>query len=134
MDKIEQKINKDSSNNQQIGIQNNYYIGLSAEDVQKKVEKVFSDNFPRLQEEAMKVADRRAQELFDEMVIKLKRQGVKDYSAFKTPDMQYVFYEAQKNYARFGGEELKKLLISILAKRVKHDDDFYYRLLLDKAM
>ena len=50
------------SDTTQIGEQNNYY-GMTAEEASNLAIKLFMDNFPRLQEEAKKIAKERAEEL-----------------------------------------------------------------------
>lgn len=59
------------SDTTQIGEQNNYY-GMTAEEASNLAIKLFMDNFPRLQEEAKKIAKERAEELCKNIVDKLK--------------------------------------------------------------
>lgn len=58
------------SDTTQIGEQNNYY-GMTAEEASNLAIKLFMDNFPRLQEEAKKIAKERAEELCKNIVDKL---------------------------------------------------------------
>ena len=60
------------SDTTQIGEQNNYY-GMTAEEASNLAIKLFMDNFPRLQEEAKKIAEERAEELCKNIVDKLKK-------------------------------------------------------------
>ena len=63
------------SDTTQIGEQNNYY-GMTAEEASNLAIKLFMDNFPRLQEEAKKIAKERAEELCKNIVDKLKKQNL----------------------------------------------------------
>ena len=77
------------SDTTQIGEQNNYY-GMTAEEASNLAIKLFMDNFPRLQEEAKKIAKERAEELCKDIVDKLEKQGKTNFSEFSDPDIQYI--------------------------------------------
>lgn len=118
----------------QIGQQNNYN-GLSPEDASKLAINLFMENFPKLQQQAMEKVEKRIKEFCDSVMQKLADDNVQDYSAFTEPDVQYALYEAQKNYARFGTEEMLSKLTSLIAKRVNHnDDDMCLKVAIDQAI
>ena len=77
------------SDTTQVGEQNNYY-GMTAEEASNLAIKLFMDNFPRLQEEAKKIAKERAEELCKNIVDKLKKQGKTNFSEFSDPDIHYM--------------------------------------------
>lgn len=121
------------SNTNQIAIQKNYY-GLSAKEASELAIQLFLDNFPKLQEEAARIAQQRAGELCESIIDKLQNQGQSDYSAFAEPDMQFVLNKAQQEYARFGTDDLCELLSSIIVNRVNYNDDIHMKIVLDEAV
>lgn len=107
---------------------------LSAEDASKIAIGLFMDNFPKLQVEARKVAKERADEFCQEVMDKLQKCSANDYSVFKEPDTQYILYEAQKNYARFGTKEMLETLTNLVSKRVEYNKETVLKVSLDKAI
>jgi len=120
------------SDTTQIGVQNNY--GISAEEASRLAINLFMDNFPKLQEEAKEIARVRAEELCKEVIDKLVSGGKSDYSEFTDPDVQYVFYEAQKGYARFGEKETLQMLRELIVNRVNFNETGYMKRIYDKAI
>lgn len=130
---IEQK-SSFGSETTQIATQNNYY-GMTPEEAFKMAMKLFQDNFPVLQQIAADTAKKRAEELVNSVVEELNKYNVKDYSAFADPDIQYIFLEAQKSYARFGSEEKISLISKLLANRIAgNNEESSYKVVLDKAI
>ena len=122
-----------ASGNTQIGVQNNYN-GISVEKATRVLMDVFLDNFPRLQQIAMETAKARAEEICQKTMQKLADIGIHDLSPFSDPDVQYVFLNAQIDYARQGTEELLSILSSLLATRVAHNDEHYIKLVIDRSL
>ena len=123
----------------QIGVQNNeenhYHIGLSLEDASQIAINLFMDNFPKLQEKAIETVKERVEEFCSETIDKLSKQNTTDFSAFTDPDVQYVLYKAEENYARFGTKEKLDALSSLIANRVKYNDDsFNLKIAIDEAI
>ena len=48
--------------------------------------------------------------------------------------MQYCLLEAQKDYARFGTNELRNSLANLIATRAAYDKDFKIKVVIDKAI
>lgn len=117
----------------QIGVQNINY-GISPEAVCQMAIDLFMENFPKLQSLAAETARERAEEFCTATIEKLKADNVQDFSAFGNPDVQYVLYQAQRDYARMGTDELLEQLTSLLCMRVTHDQDFVLKSMIDKAM
>ena len=117
----------------QIGQQNNYY-GISPDQACQMAVNLFMQNFPKLQDIARETAESRASEFCNEAVQKILIHGIQDFSSFADPDVQYILYEAQKNYARFGTSEMLGTLSELIAKRVEHDKDFVLKVAIDKAV
>lgn len=120
------------SDTTQIATQNNYY-GLNAQEASKVAIDLFMENFPKLKEEAAKIARERADELINEVIIRLSENGKVDFSEFGDPDMQYVLIKSQQEYARFGTQELLNILSDLLINRINYNEDQYLKLLLDEA-
>lgn len=143
--------NQRGHDNTQIGVQNNnetidnsqhnqfvqqtVNVGVSLEEVSRMVTNLFLDNFPRMYQIAKEVADKRADELWNEIVKKLEPLNGNDLQAFIEPDVQYVLYEAQKSYARFGTEEMLGMLSSLIKGRIKNNDSqICLKVAIDKAI
>lgn len=117
----------------QIG-QQNVYNGLTPEEASRLAIDLFMDNFPKLQRQAMDKVDERVSVFCNTIMKKLVEENVEDFSAFTEPDVQYVLYEAQNNYARFGTEELLGNLSNLITQRIKYDSDEYLKIIIDKAI
>ena len=92
------------------------------------------ENFPKLQEEARKIANERADELCKKVLSDLATKGINNLTAFSEPDVQYVILEAQKKYARFGNQGLLDSLSELISSRIQNDDKTYYTRIIDKAL
>lgn len=122
------------SDTTQIGIQNNY-TGLNPSDACNLAMRLFYDNFPKLQACAEETAKKRVEELSEEIFGKLQKSNVTNFEPFKDPDVQYVLFEAQKNYARFGTKEMLNNLSGLIVKRIEyHEDNFILKVTIDKAI
>lgn len=130
--KIEQKTGKNSSGIN-VGVQN-VYNGISLEQAVEITNKLFIDNFPKLQEEAMIVANKRMDELEAKLFKKLSENPNINYSVFADPDMQYVLFEAEKTYARVGNRESLDGLCSLIETRIENNEDDYLKLIIDSAI
>lgn len=117
----------------QIANQNNYY-GMTAEEASSLTIKLFMDNFPKLQEEARKIAEERVEELCKNIIDKLDRQGKKDFSEFSDPDVQYILNKSHQEYARFGTDTLYELLSDLIVYRINYNNDYYMKIILDEAV
>lgn len=117
----------------QIVEQNNYY-GMTAEEVSRLAIGLFMDNFPKLQEEAQRVAQDRVEEFCQKIIQKLQEQGKTDFGEFSDPDMQFILNKSQHEYARFGTNELLELLSEIIINRVNYNNDYYMKIILDEAI
>jgi len=127
------QIAKSGSDGVQIGIQN-IYNGLTPEQATKIAIELFYQNFPKLQEEAQKIANERAEALVKQFIKQLAEEHITDLSCFQDPDIQYELYEAQKQYARFGTQEMLEFLSKLLTKRIKQGEDNTLRISIDKAI
>lgn len=129
---VEQKAGIGSTTTQ-IAEQNNHF-GMTSEEACRVALSLFMDNFPKLQQIAKETAEKRVEELCDEIIKKLEKEQIRDFSSFTDPDVQYVLLDAQQNYARFGTEELLSNLSDLIISRIKYDSDDYLKILIDKAI
>lgn len=120
-----------ASNSTQIGVQ---YVGMTPEQAARQTIDLFMDNFPKLQTLAKETAEQRATELCDEILKKLEGKQVKDFTPFTQPDVQFVLYEAQKNYARFGEKDVMKILTELIVNRIQNDDKAHFKRIVDNAV
>lgn len=119
------------SNVTQIAVQNN---GMQPQEACQLAINLFMDNFPKLQQIAADTARERADEFCRTTIEKLQHANVRDYSAFTDPDVQYILYDAQKNYARFGTKQMLGTLTDLVANRVTNNDEFILKVTIDKAI
>ena len=110
------------------------YNGISPEDASKLAIELFMDNFPKLKEQARKEVEKSVQEFCDTTIKKLIDAKLNDFSAFSTPDIQYILVEAQKQYARFGNADLLDILSDLVVQRVISNENNYFKIVLDKAI
>lgn len=109
----------------QIGVQ---YVGMTPDDASKLAIGLFNNNFPKLQETAQQTARERAEELCESFFNRLKSDGFTNFNQFADPDVQYVLYEAQKNYARFGDKSSMNTLSELIIKRVNNNSSHIKRI------
>lgn len=120
-----------ASNSTQIGIQ---YVGMTPEQAARQTIDIFMDNFPKLQAIAQDTAEQRATELCNEILKKLEDKQVRDFTAFTQPDVQFILYEAQKNYVRFGEKEVIKILTELVVNRIQNDEKGHFKRIIDNAI
>ena len=118
----------------QVGVQNNYY-GLTPQQACQMTMELFYNNFPKLQEEAKALVEKRVTELMDEIAAQLCKKNITDMSPLAEPDVQYAIFEAQKNYARFATNESLSTLSSLVAERIRQNDSgICLKVAIDKAI
>lgn len=121
------------SENTQIAVQNNNY-GLTARDAMEMTLQLFRDNFPKLQQEAYEIVEKRINEFTETFFQKLAVSEFSNYQKFVDPAIQYTLFKAQKEYAKTGDEELKEYLISVLLERTKCESRNLKQIVLDEAI
>ena len=111
---------------------NNY--GVSYSEVKEIAMDVFSNNFYKLGEEAGNIAKIRAEEFIEDY---LKKLNFHDPDAIKNtndPDLQYVIYNAQKEHARLGNQDISDLLVEALISRTKENELPLNKIILNEAL
>ena len=129
---VEQRVGK-RSNGKTIGVQNNYN-GITPEKAVEITNKLFIDNFPKLQEQALELVNQRISELQNSIFERLRGTGFVNYGVFADPDMQYTYFEAQKSYARFGTDELLNILSSLIVSKAENSGNDYKKRVIDSAI
>lgn len=109
-------------------------VGLTYNDVRQIADDVFKANFLMLQGEARSIAQQRAEELITSFLVELQKEKDIEMDAAKDPDMQYVLFTAQRDYARSGNKDLEMLLVDILVQRVKIGNDELKKIVLNEAI
>ena len=92
----------------------NVQLGLTYEEVRQAALDVFDANFHKLSLAAADIARSRAEHLVEEYLNRLQADAPEALSEMADPDMQYVLYTAQREYARQGDEDLGDLLVQLL--------------------
>lgn len=122
------------SHTTQIATQNNYH-GLTPKEACELAMQMFYDNFPKLQEEARKIAEERVSELMSKIGTKMGEKKLTDMTPFGDPDVQYVMFETQKNYARFGTKEMLSTISELVAERIQYNHEkICLKVAIDKAI
>ena len=122
------------SNTTQIANQNNYY-GLTPKEACDMALQLFYENFPKLEKIAREIVEKRMDELMKEIAQKVEDKKIVDMSPFGDPDVQYVMYEAQKNYARFGTKEMLSHISELIVSRIQHNHGkICLKVAIDKAI
>ena len=134
-----QKGNNNTQVGEQTNIENKITLvnnGLSPSEASKLAMDLFYDNFPKLQQIASDTARQRAEEITNQIIENLSNCGVININALANPDVQYVLYEGQKNYARFGEKDKLSLLSDLISKRIEVDnnDNTSLKIAIDKAV
>ena len=108
--------------------------GLTLAEAKEVAIDVFKANALELRGIAQAVALFRAEEITNEFLNKVSTENPTSAGSLADPDMQYILFEAQKEYARSGEEDLKEALIDLLAKRAVQTERDLRTLALNEAI
>jgi len=132
-DDIQKQATGDNSTNLQ-GKEITIYQGISYKDAKEIALDVYKANFLALSEKAATEAVRRAEELTDTFLEKLKEEMPAAVQALQEPAMQMALYTAQKEYARTGDKDLESLLVDILVERAQQTERTIQQIVLDESL
>lgn len=109
--------------------------GLSFEAVERLVHLLLENNFPKLQEEAAKIARQSVDKLIHETYDKLANK-IENISTEKLadPGVQYTIYEAIKSVARKGDKSPIELLAELLELRMEKNNTDILDIFIDEAV
>ena len=108
------------------------YIGMSPQEATELAFKLFFENFPKLQEEAVKIVEERVKKFLENLIVNIDKNKL---DAFKDPGVQYSLFDAQKQYVKYGNESMLDILVRIVSERINHfDENLAFNVVLDKAI
>ncbi|WP_375320667.1 LPO_1073/Vpar_1526 family protein [Aliivibrio logei] len=108
--------------------------GISYSDARDIALDVYKSNFLQLSHDAAELARSRAEQLTDSFLEKLKEENETAISEMKQPAMQAALYEAQKQYAKSGDEDLEFMLVDMLVQRASTPERNTKQIVLDEAL
>lgn len=108
--------------------------GLSYSEVKEITADLFEQNFPKMIGIAKETVEKRISEFEEKLIEKLKNEKIENLEEFKTPDMLYITYEAQKSYVLCEDKELADVLLELIVSRAKEKDDNFSKVLLNEAI
>lgn len=95
---------------------------------------MFKANAIELAGVAQSIAVARAEQLTNDFLTKLEAEMPERANALADPDVQSVVFQAQREFARSGEEDLRVALVDLLAQRVGEDDRNLRTLALNEAI
>ncbi|WP_374107834.1 LPO_1073/Vpar_1526 family protein [Microbacterium sp. Au-Mic1] len=123
----------DNSTNYQAG-KDIHVHGLTIDEARVVALDVFRSNAIELAGVAQALAVARAERLTDEFLAKLEREIPARVGQLADPDVQSVVFQAQKEIARSGEEDLRTALVDLLAARVGEEERNLRALALNEAI
>ena len=80
------------------------------------------------------IAEERANTLINQFLSKLQEEFPKGIESAQDPDMQIALFNAQKDYAKNGNNELASLLVDLLIQRTKMQDEELKKIVLNESL
>lgn len=126
---------KQETGNNSLAIQSarDTIIGISPEQM-SSIMAALAAQIPAFASIARDVANERLEKFEAEILKKFADKQAANPEAFKDPDFQYQISRTQQSYARSGNEEVKDILIDIIADRSKQEKRTRYSLILNSAI
>lgn len=112
----------------------NHNYGISYEAAKDIAMTVFENNFIKLGEQVEEIVSKRAEKLVNDYLEKIRSENPEALKNTVDPDIRAGIYEAQKDYARSGKEEVEKLLVDLLVERTINVDSDFKNILLNEAL
>lgn len=137
--KIEQKSGKDSINNQNNDFSTNTSVvyvqnGLTYDEARQIAIDVFKSETKKYEGEALKIVNKKAQELIDEFLEKVYDSNYKDTYRFKEPAIQHAIYNAQKGFCLDETGETKQDYIQMLIARINCSQKSVLQISIDESI
>lgn len=123
----------DNSTNYQAG-KDIHVHGLTIDEARTVALDVFRSNAIELAGVAQTLAVARAEQLTDAFLTKLETEMPDRVDKLADPDVQSVVFQAQKEFARSGEDDLRTALVDLLAARVGEDGRNLRTLALNEAI
>ena len=132
-DKIQKQEAGDGSTNLQ-GQSIIIHQGISYSDAKEIALDVYKSNFIQLSQSAGELAQKRAEEITDNFLTKLKEDNEDAINSMQDPSMQSALYEIQKQYVKTGDKDLEELLVDILVERASVTERNLHQIVLDESL
>lgn len=132
MSKQEQK-----SGNNSVNVQAGEIIvqrGLSYAEIKEVALDIFKANFYELAGKAKDIARSRAEEITENFLRKLQQENPYGFSKAEDPDFQHALFIIQKEYARYGDNNLGDLLVDLLVDRSKCEQRDILQIVLSASL
>jgi hypothetical protein len=110
------------------------YNGLTYADVKEIAVDVFNSNFIILKKEAAEIAQKRAEEITENLLTRIKDKTPEALDEFQQPAMQDALFNAQKDYAKSGDKDLGDLLVDMLIDRANASKRTMLQIVLDESL
>lgn len=108
--------------------------GLSASDIKEFCLLFLRDNFPKLREEAIKVAQENVQKFAQELEEKIIEKSEKIiFEKFADPDVQATINDAVQNTARKGGKAHTSILVNLIIERTSKETNNFQDIVISEA-
>lgn len=120
----------------QIGKQINY-CGMGYKDTKELCLDLIREQLNIYKNEAALEAEKRNKDLLNAFIRKISQEKIDGETlgkAFKNPDMQYTYVEAQKAYIRSGAKDLEEVLSDLLVNRIKEKERSLLQIALSEAI
>lgn len=125
----------DSENYQSAGdLTVNNTHGISYEAAKDIAMTVFENNFLKLGEQVEEIVNERAEKLINDYLEKIRSEKPEALINTTDPDIRAGIYEAQRDYARSGKEEVEKLLVDILVERTIDVSSDFKNTIMNEAL
>lgn len=124
----------DSSTSIQAGGAVTIHQGVTYHDARQIALDVFRGNFLQLAGEAAEIATKRAEEITEAFLERLRNQYEHGLSQAKDPDFQYALFTVQREYARCGNKKLGDLLVDLLVDRTKQESRSLLQIVLNESL
>jgi hypothetical protein len=108
--------------------------GISIENARQIAEDVYRKNALELKGVAEDVAGARAEKLVTDFLEKVSSQFPSSTENLADPDIQSVLFEAQRDFARSGEEDLAKALVDLLGNRLVETERSLRTFALNEAL
>jgi len=108
--------------------------GISVTEAKSIALDVYKAKLPELQDEAVRVAQQRAEKLIDAFLDELKQKDPDAIISIKDPGMQIALGAAERDYAARGDEVLHRMLVDLLVQRAMNAANQLETIVLDGAL
>lgn len=127
---------KIESGNDSINVQvsGNMTCGISYADAKQIAQDVFNQNFLKLRSEASCEANKRANEITELVLEKIRRIDPNLCNLFGDVNVQYGMYQLQKTYALEGNDDIRDLLANVMVERLKSNDKEQNKIIYNEAL